>query len=43
MDVKYTFLNGNLEEVYVEPPARYVIKGKEDKIYKLKKTLYGLK
>ena len=44
MDVKYAFLNGIMEEeVYVEQLARYVFRGKEDKIYRLKKALYRLK
>ena len=44
IDVKSDFLNGTLkEEVRVEQLASYVIKGKEDKVYRLKKTLYGLK
>ena len=43
MDVKLAFLNGYLEEVYVEQPPGYVMKNQEDKVYKLKKTLYGLK
>lgn len=44
MDVNYAFINGNLEEeVYIEKPAEYVVKGKEDKFYRLKKELYGLK
>lgn len=29
--------------MYVEKLAGYVVKGKEDKVYRLKKTLYGLK
>ena len=37
-------MNGILEEeIYVEQPLGYVRKGKEDKVYKLKKTLYRLK
>ncbi|RDY09127.1 hypothetical protein CR513_06559, partial [Mucuna pruriens] len=44
LDVKYAFLNGPLEEeVYVNQSLGFVVKGKENKVYKLKKTLYGLK
>ncbi|KAL8094563.1 hypothetical protein AgCh_036190 [Apium graveolens] len=44
MDVKSAFLNGYLEEeVYIEQPPGYVQKGKEGKVYRLKKVLYGLK
>lgn len=44
LDVKSAFLNGVLkEEVYVDQPEGFVIKGEEIKVYKLKKALYGLK
>ena len=44
MDVKSAFLNGFLEEeVYIEQPLGYVVKGHEDKVLRLKKTLYKLK
>ena len=43
-DVKSAFLNGILEqEVYVDHPSSYVVKGHEDKVFKLKKALYCLK
>ena len=44
MDVMYAFFNGSLEEeVYMSQPLSYEIDGQEDKVYILKKTLYGLK
>ncbi|KAH9726136.1 hypothetical protein KPL70_008141 [Citrus sinensis] len=44
MDVKFAFLNRFLEEeVYIEQPLGYVVKGYEDKVLRLKKALYGLK
>ena len=44
LDVKSTFLNGYLEEeIFVEQPEGFVVKGKEDKVYQLKKALFGLK
>ncbi|GKG44180.1 retrovirus-related pol polyprotein from transposon TNT 1-94, partial [Tanacetum coccineum] len=44
IDVKTTFLNGNLrEEVYVSQPDGFVDPDKPNYVYKLKKALYGLK
>ena len=44
LDVKSVLLNGELEEeAYVEQPKGYLVEGKEDKIYRLLKSLYGLK
>jgi hypothetical protein len=43
MDVKSAFLNDDLlEEVYVEQPMCFIVVGKEHKVLKLKKVLYGL-
>ena len=43
LDVKSAFLNGVLEEeVYVEQPEGFIVKGAEKKVYRLKKALYGL-
>ena len=44
MDVKSTFLNGDLEEeVYVERPEGLILGNDAKIICKLKKPLYGLK
>nr|GEZ63490.1 retrovirus-related Pol polyprotein from transposon TNT 1-94 [Tanacetum cinerariifolium] len=44
MDVKTTFLNGNLrEEVYVSQSDGFVDQDNANHVYKLKKALYGLK
>ncbi|GJU18382.1 retrovirus-related pol polyprotein from transposon TNT 1-94 [Tanacetum coccineum] len=44
MDVKTTFLNGELkEEVYVSQPEGLVDQDNPSHVYKLKKALYGLK
>jgi hypothetical protein len=44
MDVKSAFLNGDLnEEVYVHQPPEFAIPGKEGKVLRLRKALYGLR
>ena len=44
LDVKTAFLHGVLkEEVYVTQPEGFEIKGEEDKVYILRKALYGLR
>jgi hypothetical protein len=44
MDIKSAFLNGDLkEEVYMHQPPEFVIPGKEGKVLRLRKTLYGLR
>jgi len=44
MDVKSAFLNGYIEEeVYVDQPPGFVDYEHPNHVYKLKKTLYGLK
>lgn len=44
LDVKSAFLNGWLnEEIFVEQPEGYEVKGQVHKVYLLRKALYGLK
>lgn len=44
LDVKSAFLNGYLEEeIYVEQPDGFRVKEQEEKVYLLKKALYGLR
>ena len=41
LDVKTAFLYGNLdEELYMEQPEGFIVKGQENKVYRLKKALY---
>ena len=43
-DVKTAFLNGELkEEIHIEQPIGFVVKGQEKKVCKLNKSIYGLK
>lgn len=44
LDVKSAFLHGELsEDDYVDQPLGYIKEGEENKVYKLKKALYGLR
>jgi hypothetical protein len=44
MDVKTTFLNGELdEEIYMQQLDGFVAPGQENKVCRLRKYLYGLK
>jgi hypothetical protein len=43
MDVKSAFLNSDLKEVYVHQPPGFAIPGKEGKVLRLRKALYGLR
>ena len=44
MDIKTTFLNGDLdEEIYMEQPEGFIVPGQEKKVCQLVKSLYGLK
>ena len=44
VDVKSAFLNGKLEEsIYMHQPKGFVAKGKEDWVWQLCQTLYGLR
>lgn len=41
MDVKFVFLNGDVQEVYMVPPPS--VSQNHDEVYKPKKTFYDLK
>ena len=44
LEIKNVFLNGDLqEEVYKKQPPGFVTQGEIGKVYRLRKSLYGLK
>ena len=44
LDVKKTFLHGDLEEeIYMQKPQGYEVKGKDNLVFMFKKILYGPK
>ena len=44
LDIKNVFLHGDLaEEVYMEQPAGFVAQGEIGRVFRLRKSLYGLK
>ena len=44
LDVKMTFLHDDLkEEIYMEQPKGFMASGQEHIVYRLRKSLYGLK
>jgi hypothetical protein len=43
MDVKTSFLNGVIEEVYIEQPRGFEVEDRKTHVYRLKKFLYRLK
>ena len=43
LDIKNVFLHGDLQEVHMEQPPRFVAQGKIGKVCRLRKSLYGLK
>jgi hypothetical protein len=42
MDIKTSFLNGELEEIYMDQSDGFAVNGQEGMICKLLKSLYGL-
>jgi hypothetical protein len=44
MDVKTPFLHGNMEEeIYMKQSNGFAVKGKKERVCRMKNSLYGLK
>ena len=44
LNVKTAFFHGDLEEdIYMSQPEGFIVQGQESLVYKLRKSLYGLK
>lgn len=44
MDISNAFLQADIDtEVFMRQPPGYIVKGKEDWLWKLKKSIYGLR
>ena len=43
LDVKTVFFHNDLEDIYMMQPHGYIMPEKEQLVFKLKKSLYGLK
>ena len=43
IDVKTTFMKGELDEIYMDQPQDFVAKGQVRKVCKLKRSIYDLK
>ena len=44
MDIKTAFLNGSLDEtIYMVQSEGFIVKGQEKEVFKLQKSIYGLK
>ena len=41
--MKSAFLNGELEELFVQQPSGFAVPGSEHKVLRLRKALYGLR
>lgn len=43
LDIRNAFLHGDLQEVYMEQPPKFITQGESGKVCRLRCFLYGLK